>query len=247
MKTRTLETSMESEARQFFDEHGYYVARGLFSAEEVAHMRDHFMELRKQGPTPGDMGGDPKKHRADPLNQFPRFINMHDWDALTAAWQQDPRFTKLASELVGDDVALCQTMLYFKPPGARGQGLHQDNQYIRKYPIIAAWLALDRCDAANGQMIVVPGSNKLGILPVQPADMERSFTNGATVIPEGAQEIGIDMEAGDILFFGGFTIHGSYPNQTADRFRRTFIVHYFAAHTEELPADPATSMAGLAA
>ena len=238
---------MESNAKNFFDENGYYVARGLFSADEVAHMREHFMELRKQGPRPGDMGGDPAKDAADPLNQFPRFINMHDWDAQTAAWQQDPRFIKLASELIGDDVALCQTMLYFKPPGARGQGRHQDNQYIRQYPIIAAWLALDRCDAANGHMVVVPGSNKLGILPVQPADMEKSFTGGETVIPEGAEEIGVEMEAGDVLFFGGFTIHGSYPNQTVDRFRRTFIVHYFAAHTEELPADPSTSMAGLAA
>lgn len=237
---------MDSNAKVFFDENGYYVARGVFSADEVARMREHFMELRKQGPKPGDMGGDPAKDKDDPLNLFPRFINMHDWDEQTVAWQQDPRFTKIAGELLADDVALCQTMLYFKPPGARGQGLHQDNQYIRQYPIIAAWLALDHCDAANGHMVLFPGSHKLGILPVQPSDMTRSFTNGETVLPEGAQEVGVDMEPGDVLFFGGFTIHGSYPNQTTDRFRRTFIVHYFAAHTEELPTDLSTSMSSVA-
>jgi ectoine hydroxylase-related dioxygenase (phytanoyl-CoA dioxygenase family) len=48
-----------------------------------------------------------------------------------------------------------------------------------------------------------------------------------------------------VLFFGGFTIHGSYPNRTPDRFRRAFIVHYFGAHLETLQDDPGTSMAGL--
>ncbi|MEE2992553.1 MAG: phytanoyl-CoA dioxygenase family protein [Gemmatimonadota bacterium] len=236
---------MDSNARMFFDENGYYVKHSLFNRNEVAEIRDHFMEMRKEGEKPGDYGGDAKKGDADPLNKFPRFINMQKWDTKTDVWQSDPRLVSTASTLVGDDVNLCQTMLYFKPPGSRGQGLHQDNQYIRQYPIIAAWLALDRCDKANGQMIIVPGSNKLGVLPVQQADMARSFTPGETIIPEGAQEIGIDMEPGDVLFFGGFTIHGSYSNETADRFRRVFIVHYYAAHLETLPEDPSTSMAGV--
>lgn len=238
---------MDADAKTFFEENGFHVARGLFSPEEVAEMRDHFMEMRKEGSKPGDYGGDPAKGTSDPLNAFPRFINMHKWDPKTEGWQNDSRLIGIASQLVGDDLKLCQTMLYFKPPGARGQGLHQDNQYIRQYPIIAAWLALDRCDEENGEMIVVPGSNRLGILPVQHADMEQSFTSGETVMPAGVEEIGVDMEPGDVLFFGGFTIHGSYPNQTTNRFRRAFIVHYYAAHLETLQEDPSTSMSGLAA
>lgn len=236
---------MDLEARTFFDENGYYIARGLFSRAEVEEIREHFMEMRKEGPKPGDYGGDPKKGGSDPLNAFPRFINMHKWDPKSEAWQRDPRLMETAASLVGDEMELCQTMLYFKPPGGRGQGLHQDNQYIRRYPIIAAWMALDRCDEENGEMVLVPGSNKLGVLPVQFADESVSFTSGETVMPEGAEEVGIHMEPGDVLFFGGFTIHGSYPNQTTDRFRRAFIVHYYAAHTETLPEDPTTSMAGL--
>ena len=230
--------------REFFEEHGYFVARGIFNAGEVREMTDHYMSLRSEGPKPGDMGGDPRKE-TDPLNKYPRMINMHKWDPKSDLWQKDPRLTKLAGHLIGDDVVLSQTMLYFKPPGARGQAFHQDNQYIRKSPIIAAWAALDDCDEANGQMVMLPGSNKLGILPVQPANQEISFTNGQSLIPEGSREAGIGMKAGDVLFFGGFTIHGSYPNKTADRFRRCFITHYLAGHTEDLPADPATSMMSL--
>ena len=47
-------------------------------------------------------------------------------------------------------------MLYFKPPGGRGQGLHQDEQYITTDPLIGLWIALDPSDAAVGQMVVVP-------------------------------------------------------------------------------------------
>ena len=236
---------LDARAKFYFDEYGHHLERGLFSQTEVDQMRDHFMEMRKQGPKPGDFGGDPEKGDEDPLNAFPRFINMHRWDPKTDDWQRDPRLARTAATLVDDEVDLCQTMLYFKPPGARGQGLHQDNQYLRRYPVIAAWLALDRCDQANGQMVVVPGSNKLGLLPVQFADESLSFTHGETVMPDDAAEVGVAMEAGDVLFLGGFTIHGSYPNQTTDRFRRAFIVHYFARHTQTLPEDPERSMSGL--
>ena len=231
--------------KEFYRDNGYYIARNLFPKDEVAEIRQHFMEMRKEGPKPGDMGGDPAKGKSDPLNQFPRFINMHKWDEKTERWHKDPRLTKTATDLVSDEVKLCQTMLYFKPPGARGQGLHQDNQYIRQYPIIAAWIALDHCDAANGQMVVVPGSNKLGILRTKPANPELSFTGGQTELPKEANEVGLDMGEGDVLFFDGFTIHGSYPNETDDRFRRSFIVHYFAENTETLEEDPQTSMSGV--
>ena len=173
-------------------------------------------------------------------------INMHEWDETSLAWQKDPRLVGIAESLVGDQVQLCQTMIYFKPPGARGQALHQDNQYLRKYPIIAAWVALDDCDEENGQLVMVPRSHQQGILPWRFADTSASFTNGETVLPPESKEVGITMKAGDVIFFGGFTIHGSHPNRTTDRFRRSLSIHYYAAHTQELTRDPKTMMSELA-
>jgi ectoine hydroxylase-related dioxygenase (phytanoyl-CoA dioxygenase family) len=34
------------------------------------------------------------------------------------------------------------------------------------------------------------------------------------------------MAPGDVLFFNGSLVHGSGPNRSADRFRRSFIGHY---------------------
>ena len=45
----------------------------------------------------------------------------------------------------------------------------------------------------------------------------------------------VPMKAGDTLFFNGSLIHGSGPNRSKDRFRRSFICHYVSqSHRENL-------------
>ena len=228
-----------------YQSHGYVVAPGLFAPATARQMREHFMARRAEGVKPGDMGGDSRRPE-DPLNRYPRMINMHQWDEPTAGWAAEPALLALAGACIGQRAVLNQTMLYFKPPGARGQALHQDQQYITKDPLIGAWCALDRCDAANGQMVVVPDSPRLGILPVRKDDSSQSFSGGQAVLPPGLQEHGVDMEPGDVLFFSGSTIHGSYPNRTSDRFRRGFICHYVGEHAVDFLPQPGHHMSHLA-
>ena len=40
------------------------------------------------------------------------------------------------------------------------------------------------------------------------------------------------MRAGDILFFNGQLVHGSLPNTSTDRFRRSLIGHYIEGQAE---------------
>ena len=96
-------------------------------------------------------------------------------------------------------------MLYFKPLGRRGQGLHQDQQYITIDPLVGVWVALDRSDQLVGQMIVVPRSHQGGLHQVEPVDTSVSFTNVQCTIPSEYQPIGVDMLPGDVLFFNGKT------------------------------------------
>jgi ectoine hydroxylase-related dioxygenase (phytanoyl-CoA dioxygenase family) len=42
------------------------------------------------------------------------------------------------------------------------------------------------------------------------------------------------MSPGDVLFFHGQLIHGSYPNVTPDRFRRSLIAHYINSSAEKI-------------
>jgi phytanoyl-CoA hydroxylase len=216
---------------------GHAVARGLFSADETAALRDHYMRLREEGTYPGDSAGvaDPRG-QADPLKRYPRMIHMHRWDATSRSWLLDPRVRDCLAALLGEPPLAVQTMLYFKPPGARGQALHQDQFYLRVQPgtCMAAWMALDRCDEENGCLQVVPGTQDLPLLCTERADTSQSFTDTTVPLPEGASPVHIRMEPGDVFFFNGSLIHGSGPNRSTDRFRRSLIGHYIAAEAEKV-------------
>jgi ectoine hydroxylase-related dioxygenase (phytanoyl-CoA dioxygenase family) len=223
--------------RAQYERDGYLVVSGLFSMDEVERYRDHFMAMRAQGDFPGDFSGVGASEQ-DPLKRYPRMIHMHRWDALSMQWMIDARLAAVMTDLLGRTPYAVQTMLYFKPPGARGQALHQDQWYLRVRPgtCMAAWMALDDCDEENGCMRLVPGSHTLPVLCTEAADLHESFTDVQVPLPEGTRVDPVFMRAGDVLFFNGSVIHGSLPNTTKDRFRRALIGHYVAGEAEECSA-----------
>ena len=110
--------------QQFYQANGYVVVAGLYSPAEVAHFLDHYMTLRAS-PQPGDDTGivnDPN----DPIKRYPRILMPQKWDDLSRQWMLDPRINACLTGLLGNEPFAAQTMVYFKPPGARGQALHQD-------------------------------------------------------------------------------------------------------------------------
>jgi phytanoyl-CoA hydroxylase len=219
---------------RIFEQDGFVVARGLFTADEAAFWRDYFMRLREAGPYPGDVVGvDPTSN--DPLKRYPRMIHMHRWDDVALEWLLEPRLAQALTTLLdGVEPYAVQTMLYFKPPGARGQAVHQDQYYLRVKPgtCIAAWMALDPCDEENGCLEVVPRSQDWPVLCTVAADTSESFTDVTVPLPEGAEPFPVIMDPGDVLFFNGSLVHGSEPNRS-DRFRRSLVGHYIEGDARE--------------
>lgn len=221
--------------RTKFEHDGFVVLEALFTPAEAAELRDHFMALREEGSHPGDYDG-VDIGADDPLKRYPRMIHMHRWDATSRAWVLDSRIGAGLQGLTGVGPFAVQTMLYFKPPGARGQALHQDQSYLRAAPgtCLAAWMALDPCDEENGCLQVVPGSHTLPLLCTERADTAKSFTDVTVPVPEGMEPIPVRMQPGDVLVFHGQLIHGSFPNRTQDRFRRALIGHYITGDAERV-------------
>ncbi len=224
-----------AEQKRMYDEQGYVVVHGLFSPEEVARFRDHFMALRENGICPGDdVPADATSD--DPLRRYPRMLQMHRWDELSLRYLLDTRIRDGLVSLLNKEPYAVQTMMYFKPPGARGQALHQDQYFLRVQPgtCMAAWMALDRCDEENGCMRVVPGSHTWPLLCTTKADTTQSFSDITVPIPEGTPIDAVRMEPGDVLFFNGSLVHGSFPNTSQDRFRRSLIAHYIQGEAEQV-------------
>ena len=170
---------------QSYRAQGYLVVPEIFAPDQAETMIGHYMKLRTQGPHPGDSGGTDDQPD-DPNHTYPRMINMHAWDPASATWATRPDLLAAVEQLIDDEPVLRQTMLYFKPPGGRGQGLHQDEQYITINPLIGLWIALDPSDDAVGQMVVVPGSHGQ-LRPVEKADTRISFTRAQSQLPPEPQ------------------------------------------------------------
>lgn len=232
-----------------FKRDGFAVARGLISREEALAIRDAFMAMNKDGPVEGlsearrvRYDGTVGPHEpTDPLHFHPRMLHPHlhsdkPVGPLARRYLLDARIGAVLRTIMGEEPLAVQTMFYFKPPGARGQDFHQDNFYLKVKPgtCMAAWIALDRCDAENGGMMCVPETGDEAIQCPEKSDPRLSFTSEHVPIPEGKTAVLPVLEPGDVLFFNGSTIHGSGPNTSADRFRRSLICHYVPASTAEL-------------
>ncbi|WP_327434070.1 phytanoyl-CoA dioxygenase family protein [Streptomyces sp. NBC_01236] len=221
-----------------FEENGFVVVRGLFTAAEIDELCAEFTALHAAGPVPGHFEPRPAATGApaDPLHAHPRVMHPHRINALSLRLLLDPRLRDVLEVLLGEDVLAAQSMFYFKPPGGRGQALHQDNFYLRVEPgtCVAAWIACDAIDRENGGLEVVPGTHRMDLFCPEEADAALSFAREYVPPPPGLAAVPVDMAPGDVLFFNGSLVHGSGPNRSTGRFRRSFIGHYVGRSTQRI-------------
>ncbi|MGH7995257.1 MAG: phytanoyl-CoA dioxygenase family protein [Opitutaceae bacterium] len=230
-----LKVLTEAQWRQF-DEQGYCVVEGLFTDREIRDIEAFFEEYRKIGAAVFDSGS--LYEEIDPTKRQLRAMHPHRHSEQAKRWALNPRVAGALSDLFGRPPLLAQTMYYFKPPGSKGQAMHQDNFYLLVKPAtcIAAWTAIDDADVDNGCLYVVPGSHRKEILC--PSDAEGAWMDyGESHIrpfPRDAKPVPAPVPRGSTMFFGGQVIHGSGPNRTKDRSRRTFIGHYIDDASEQV-------------
>lgn len=215
---------------------GFYVARKLFGESDVTAIRDRFDEIGNGPAIPGYWVPDKTDGVADPLQRYPRVMMPHRFDALSKRYLLDRRIHDILAELLDDEPVAAQSMFYFKPPGARGQAMHQDNFYLKVKPAtcIAAWVAIDFARPENGGMYVVPGTHDMEIVCPEEADSMESWTTHLVRTPKGKKAVPAEMEPGDCLFFNGSVIHGSGPNRHPTSWRRSFICHYIPAGSSHI-------------
>ncbi len=220
-----------------YDRDGVVLVRGLIGTDEIATVRDTFTAQVEHDDS---MNYDDGVAAGDILGRYPRFVHPHRHPDTAAgrvarALMSDRRILDVVTRLLGP-VYGAQSMFYFKPPTARGQALHQDNLFLQAHPetCLAAWIAVDDCDGENGALTVIPGSHRIQLLCPEEADRSESFADLTVPVPEDVERVQTTMRAGDVLFFHGSLVHGSKPNTSADRFRRSLIFHYIPQRSAEV-------------
>jgi len=146
-----------------FHRDGWCVVDRLFSPEEIAAIEAFFEDFKHNGAAIYDDGM--KFEDIDPAKRQLRAMHPHRHSERARQWALQPRVLEVLGVLLGRPALLAQTMYYFKPPGAKGQGMHQDNFYLLAAPAtcIAAWTAIDEAALDNGCLWVVPGSHRHAI------------------------------------------------------------------------------------
>ncbi len=236
--SRALTTAEKSAVGDFYRENGYYVANELLSLDEVEALRAETVRIcagdvgKVGGTVPRAAGeSDDDVLRRVLCIHFPHKISDVMLDAV-----KHPAVADLLTAMVSPNVKCMQSMLFIKAAGKPGQAWHQDEDYIptRDRSLVGAWIAMDDATLDNGCLWIIPGSQKRGILWPQEWHGDRRFDCAleSQNFPYGPEdEIPVEVKAGSVVFFNGYTLHRSLPNTRTSGYRRALVNHYMSAES----------------
>jgi ectoine hydroxylase-related dioxygenase (phytanoyl-CoA dioxygenase family) len=149
-----------------------------------------------------------------------------------------PRILDTVANIVGDDILVHSTSLFFKRPKTEDfVSWHQDGYYwkLDEPRLVSAWIALTDSAPDNGCLRVVPGSHARRM-------EHRSAPMRAHDLLASGLEIDVEVderEAQDIVLAPGemslhhvLIVHGSHPNASL-RPRMGFAIRYVAAEVRQ--------------
>ena len=144
----------------------------------------------------------------------------------------------IVEDLLGPDLMIYHSTLWAKQPRA-GEYVswHQDNTYFGHDPceVLSVWLALTPATVETGCMQYLPGTHKLGQLPLTAPDVSDGnlLASGQTVDYDvsGITPVPVELRPGEIAIHHAFLIHNSFPNRSTEpRIGMTFIYHPPSLH-----------------
>src|SRR5690606_11004381 len=113
------------EQKKQFENEGYLIVKGLFKAEQLKEIEDTF-EAISHTTVPGFFEPDLSESVTDPLKRYPRVMHPHRFNEIAKKYMLHQPVLRVLEDLYEEPALAAQSMYYYKPPGARGQALHQD-------------------------------------------------------------------------------------------------------------------------
>jgi ectoine hydroxylase-related dioxygenase (phytanoyl-CoA dioxygenase family) len=226
---------MHNPIHEFFQENGYYHARGVFSPGEVAVLEADFDRIVAQLQRSGEditatwIGQANEKLGAKGTTIF----HTHNVQTYSSHWSRalfQAKFIETCQSLLGEDVVLHHTKL-FQKPAEKGSPfpMHQDWSYFPtvRDTMLAGVVHVSRATDQMGCLRVVPGSHKLGRLAESNGQIDSDVLAEYPI----EKSLAVEAEPGDVVFFHYFTLHGSMPNRSRE-VRKTVLVQLHAGNDE---------------
>jgi ectoine hydroxylase-related dioxygenase (phytanoyl-CoA dioxygenase family) len=226
-----------------FRRDGFLIVERFLSEDRVAALRDSFPKLFAGR---FDTGVYPDEWYWREGMSLPD-VTRH----IANAWKADLTVARLAlSEDVGraaarltgwSGVRLGQDTIWWKAPKTKPIAYHQDSSFmdfLDPAQTVTCWVTLDDTHRDAGTLEYVPGSHLWPLTPLPEAfhgqDDYRSQMKAAAKAAgvEPSEPVFIEVPAGSCVFHAGEIWHGSGPNTTGDRMRRSIGVHMIPAAAE---------------
>ena len=186
-----------STLQQQFNRDGYLLLDGFFDDKQMEPIdrliRAHF------GETPAFQHSDEflSKSQTDVIPWFPQQKGVSDFDTI----ESDENFRGLSEAILGEGWYEQSCMVMFSGRGSSGQAWHQDcpPENPQCFNLNRLVYTHDITDATGGQVAVVPGSHKMGLLPA--GDPVGNFTGQVSLTPS----------KGTLILLHGHTWHCVQP------------------------------------
>jgi non-heme Fe2+,alpha-ketoglutarate-dependent halogenase len=154
-------------------------------------------------------------------------VSPRDWHLASRALYEvctDPAIVERLAGVLGPDILLWRSQMFYKKPGDGVTAWHQDYNFPGPFKVpsidppvtVTAWIALDEATIENGCVELVAGSHKEGrIGTVRTSGGEGIFGRDYGLDREigGADTIAkMTIRPGQFFLFSNLTVHGSGPN-----------------------------------
>lgn len=239
MATKSLDIVLSDEQKQQYWDQGYLVVKNVLSPEEVETYKKRATEIAH-----GDIPEGGEKMLVRDVRVAKGEITVDDpekglWKLLQPDWHDETfkdypttkRLLDVVEQIIGPDIKCFLTMMIYKPPGLSevNHPWHQDKAYFNFGPadkIMGTWIALDHTTADNGTMIFIPGSHKQAVEHDYDASPRQNFgiLFAKGYEPGDPNEVVVDLEPGDGVFFHSQLLHRTGPNVTEGH-RRALTMH----------------------
>jgi ectoine hydroxylase-related dioxygenase (phytanoyl-CoA dioxygenase family) len=171
-----------------------------------------------------------------PSDHYRKLTNM-DEDPVFFEYFAHPTFRTIVRQLIGPDANIRRAFGMLKP-AFDGSPLDWHQDAGPGYPVdgdrfCTVWTALDAATEANGALVVLSGSHRLGLVPR--TDGRRELRDA--VAGMAGQEVTLNAEPGEALLLNNLVLHSSGSNPTPHS-RRAVTVCYVDANAELQPSDP---------
>jgi len=224
MSTTTKEPSvLESADLERYAADGYLVLRGVFSTAEMAALRQEADRLieRTELIDVDNLRCRWQSHADSGECLFECFDPVIDLGRQCASIARDERILRVLAALYGDPACLFKDKLIFKPPGAKGYGLHQDYISWPTFPrsFTTVLVPIDAAGVENGATEVFPGCHRQGYL----APQDGMYHELSTTAIDESRGVILELEPGDIAIFGCLMPHRSAPNGSSGPRRQLYL------------------------